>query len=106
MQSIIYCSSCDSYLYLYDRFGQRLLQNNNGGGGQNAQIRYTPQDNQPLMLEASTFISNTLGDYQLSVKTADDEEIVAPISILSTAGSPLTNIFTFELPDNPVHDLH
>ncbi len=94
-------SQFDSHLYLYDPYGQRLLQDDNSGGGQNARLRYIPRDNQPLMLEATSWVSNTLGDYQLTVRNENtDENLIAPVKILTNLNNPLVNIFTFALPDS------
>jgi len=85
----------ESYLYLYDEFDQ-LLQAD-GGGSQQARLRYTPRENSPLFIEATSVADNVLGNYTLSLQPADNS-VPLPIEYSPTVGNPLATILIARLP--------
>ncbi len=60
----------DGFLYLYDSTNRRIRQNDNGGGGTNAQIRYTPVDSSALLVETTSFDDSVQGSYRLNLTRA------------------------------------
>lgn len=91
----------DSYLYLYDEFYQLLQAHDNGGisNSKNARLRYTPRENSPLFIEATSFTDNTLGNYTLSLQSANNS-VTLPLRIeyTPTVTNPLQNILIARLP--------
>jgi hypothetical protein len=60
----------DPYLYLLDAAGTILAENNDGGGGWNARIIYTPQASGVLTIEATSYYYHQTGPYTVSLATS------------------------------------
>lgn len=91
----------DSYLYLYDQYNRLLRQDDNGGGGQHARLRYTPMHSGDLLLEATSFKDNTLGNYSLTLARATpNAALIVPVEALTFLTNPLQNLFIARVPDS------
>ncbi|RKZ41646.1 MAG: hypothetical protein DRQ49_04445 [Gammaproteobacteria bacterium] len=89
----------DSYLYLYDRFNRILHQDNNSGSSTHARLRYTPQNEHDLWIEATTFQDNKLGKYKIALDIADNSAIVdVPIEVSPALDNPLQYLLVARLP--------
>ncbi|MBF0214492.1 MAG: hypothetical protein HQM00_13190 [Magnetococcales bacterium] len=62
-------SSLDSLLRLLDASGSLILSDDNGGGGVNARLTYSPVASGTYYLSAGGSGSTTMGNYRLSVST-------------------------------------
>lgn len=88
------------YLYLFDSHGQLLRQDNDSGGGTTARIRFQPSSQMDLVLEATSFRSQELGDYQLSVRPAGMESFDAELDTLAAQEDLMRHFFLFRLPES------
>ncbi len=94
-------SEFDSYLYLYDQYNRLLREDDNSGGGNHARLHYIPLNNNPLLIEASSFNDNRLGNYNLSVNKASNATTVnSPIEASSSITQPLQTLLVARLPEN------
>ena len=91
----------DSYLYLYDEFNQLLRQDDNGRGGNQARLSYTPTTTGSLWIEATSFQDNVTGAYRLSLQTGAPSELEPiQLSVIPALDNPLQVRLLARLPDN------
>ncbi|MCV6636742.1 PKD domain-containing protein [Candidatus Albibeggiatoa sp. nov. NOAA] len=91
----------DSFVYLYDAFGRQLRFDDNSGSGQNAHLRYTPLYPTDLLLEATSFNDNALGQYNLSVNlVSQDTDFYIPIEAATALDNALKTTFVARIPES------
>ncbi|WP_353569948.1 PKD domain-containing protein [Candidatus Albibeggiatoa sp. nov. BB20] len=91
----------DSLVYLYDAFGRQLRFDDNSGGGQDAHLRYTPLYPTDLLLEATSFNDNALGQYNLSVNlVSQDTDFHIPIEAATALDNALKTTFVARIPES------
>lgn len=91
----------DSFLYLYDAFGRQLRFDDNSGGGQNAHLRYTPLYQTDLLLEATSFNDNAVGQYDLALNLVEqDVNFYIPIEAATALSNALKTTFVARIPES------
>ncbi|MEK7990984.1 MAG: PKD domain-containing protein [Thiotrichaceae bacterium] len=94
-------SQFNSFMYLYDAFGRQLRFDDNSGDGQNAHLRYTPLYQTDLLLEATSFNDNALGQYDLSVNLVEqDIDFYIPIQAATALSNALKTTFVARIPES------
>lgn len=92
-------SDFNSYLYLYDQYQRLLREDDNSGGDNNARINYVPLNNEPLLIETTSYNDNRLGNYNLSLKKSTTLSYF-PIEASSSLSQPLQTLLVARLPES------
>lgn len=65
----------DTYLRIYDQFGNLIAENDDGGSGLNSLLRFTANSSGTFYIEVDSYNNNKIGEYTLSVSDAPPLEL-------------------------------